>query len=191
VAGCVWWGMVDMADKDSQLPQLETSTIAPTLVTLTIGGNDILGAYGDTQHARKMVSVVRWRVGQTLVRLRSVLRRRSDPMIVGTVYDPSDGTSDASRWGCHRGRRSLRFLPSSTPSFVRPLPSRRHALPTSTVTSSVTDCGPGTRLKLIPGRRIGTCGSATSLSPMPGAPARCVPHSGTPSTPTDVVPSCG
>ena len=84
---------------DSQLPQLETSTIAPTLVTLTIGGNDILGAYGDTQHARKMVSVVRSRVGQALVRLRGMLRRRSDPMIVGTVYDPSDGTGDASRVG--------------------------------------------------------------------------------------------
>ena len=84
---------------DSQLPHLEASAIAPNLVTLTIGGNDILGAYGDTQRARQIVSVVRSRVGQALVRLCRVLRGRSDPMIVGTVYDPSDGTGDASRVG--------------------------------------------------------------------------------------------
>src|SRR5947209_11169485 len=41
---------------DSQLPKLETSVIAPTLVTLTIGGNDLLGAYGDTQRAQQIVS---------------------------------------------------------------------------------------------------------------------------------------
>lgn len=84
---------------DSQLRWLERSAIAPTVVTLTVGGNDLLGAYGDTRRAREVVSVVRTRVGQALVRLRSVLRRPSDPVIVGTVYDPSDGTGDASRVG--------------------------------------------------------------------------------------------
>ncbi|MDQ3885701.1 MAG: SGNH/GDSL hydrolase family protein [Actinomycetota bacterium] len=84
---------------DWQLPQLETSTIAPTVVTLTVGGNDLLGAYGDTQRAGEVVSVVRNRVGQILARLCSVLRRPNDPVIVGTVYDPSDGTGDASRVG--------------------------------------------------------------------------------------------
>jgi lysophospholipase L1-like esterase len=84
---------------DSQLPQLEASAIAPTLVTLTIGGNDILGAYGDTQRAREIVSLVGSRTGQALARLRKVLRQRSDRMILGTVYDPSDGTGDASRVG--------------------------------------------------------------------------------------------
>jgi len=84
---------------DSQLPQLERSAIAPTVVTLTVGGNDLLGAYGDTQRAREVVSVVRRRVAQVLMRLRSVVRQPSDPVIVGTVYDPSDGTGDASRVG--------------------------------------------------------------------------------------------
>jgi lysophospholipase L1-like esterase len=84
---------------DSQLRWLERSAIAPTVVTLTVGGNDLLGAYGDTRRAREVVSVVRTRVGQALVRLRSILRRPSDPVIVGTVYDPSDGTGDASRVG--------------------------------------------------------------------------------------------
>jgi lysophospholipase L1-like esterase len=84
---------------DSQLRRLERSAIAPTVVTLTVGGNDLLAAYGDTRRAREVVSVVRTRVGQALARLRSVLRRPSDPVIVGTVYDPSDGTGDASRAG--------------------------------------------------------------------------------------------
>ncbi len=84
---------------DSQLRQLEASTIAPTIVTLTIGGNDLLGAYGDTQRAQEVVSVVRLRVGHAVTRLRSVLRQPSDPVIIGTVYDPSDGTGDASRVG--------------------------------------------------------------------------------------------
>ena len=84
---------------ETQLPQLEASAIAPTLVTLTIGGNDILGAYGDSRRARQIVAVVGSRVGQALARLRRLLRRPSDPMIVATVYDPSDGTGDASQVG--------------------------------------------------------------------------------------------
>src|SRR5918998_1447770 len=79
--------------------QLETSAIAPTVVTLTIGGNDLLGAYGDTKRAREVVSMVHRGVGQALVRLRRILRQPSDPVIVGTVYDPSDGTGDALRMG--------------------------------------------------------------------------------------------
>ena len=84
---------------DSQLRQLERSTIEPTVVTITVGGNDLLGAYGDTWRARKVVSMVRTRVVQALARLNGVLRRPSDPVVVGTVYDPSDGTGDASRVG--------------------------------------------------------------------------------------------
>ena len=58
------------------------------------------------------MSVVGSRLGQALVRLRSVLRRRSDPVIVGTVYDPSDGTGDAQRVGLPRQsvHRMLRRL---------------------------------------------------------------------------------
>jgi lysophospholipase L1-like esterase len=84
---------------DWQLPQLEASALAPTVVTLTVGGNDLLGAYGDTPRAQQVVSVVRMRVGHVLMRLRSILRRPSDPVIVGTVYDPSDGTGDAAQVG--------------------------------------------------------------------------------------------
>jgi lysophospholipase L1-like esterase len=97
---------------DAQLPQLEGSALAPTIVTLTVGGNDLLRAYGDTRRAREVVSVVRTRVGQALVRVRSVMRQRSDPVIVGTIYDPVTAPAMPRGWGCRRGHRSLTCWPS-------------------------------------------------------------------------------
>jgi lysophospholipase L1-like esterase len=41
---------------DHQLPQLERSGAAPAVVTLTIGGNDLLGVYGDTPRARRVIA---------------------------------------------------------------------------------------------------------------------------------------
>ena len=38
-----------------QLPQLERSGAAPSVVTLTVGGNDLLSAYADTPRARRVV----------------------------------------------------------------------------------------------------------------------------------------
>jgi hypothetical protein len=91
--------MVDMADKDSQLPQLETSTIArPTLVTLTI--------------AAKTSSAV--------AELDAELRKAA----------AEHGARIANIHGYFLG----------------------HGLRA------------GNPAQLIPGRRIGTCGSATSLS---------------------------
>ena len=84
---------------DHQLPQLERSDAAPAVVTLTVGGNDLLGVYGNTPRARRVIGVVRRRVGQTLRQLRPLMRTPDDPIIVGTVYDPSDGTGDAARVG--------------------------------------------------------------------------------------------
>jgi hypothetical protein len=42
---------------------------------------------------------VRQRVGQALARISRLLPSPDHPVIVGTVYDPSDGTGDASRVG--------------------------------------------------------------------------------------------
>jgi lysophospholipase L1-like esterase len=83
---------------DVQLPRLESSGVVPRIVTLTVGGNDVLGAYGDTRRALGIVGVVRARVGRTLERLHALLPS-GDPIIVGTVYDPSDGTGEAWRVG--------------------------------------------------------------------------------------------
>ena len=51
---------------DNQLPQLQRSGTAPAIVTLTIGGNDLLATYGDTPRAQRIIAVVRQRVRQTL-----------------------------------------------------------------------------------------------------------------------------
>jgi lysophospholipase L1-like esterase len=83
---------------DAQLPRLEASRVLPRVVTLTVGGNDVLSAYGDTRRALEIVRVVRTRVGQALARLAALLPP-GDPVVVGTVYDPSDGTGDAPRVG--------------------------------------------------------------------------------------------
>jgi lysophospholipase L1-like esterase len=81
-----------------QLPRLRSSGVVPRIVTLTVGGNDVLGAYGDTRAALEIVDVVGARVGQALERL-SGLVPAGDPVVVGTVYDPSDGTGEAWRVG--------------------------------------------------------------------------------------------
>jgi lysophospholipase L1-like esterase len=83
---------------DGQLPRLEAGNVTPRIVTLTVGGNDVLAAYGDTPAALKIVSVVRERVGQTLGRINALVAP-GDPVVVGTVYDPSDGTAEAWRVG--------------------------------------------------------------------------------------------
>jgi lysophospholipase L1-like esterase len=83
---------------DAQLPRLESSQAVPRVVTLTVGGNDVLGAYGDTRGALAIVDVVRERVGRALERLHALVPS-GDPIVVGTVYDPSDGTGEAWRVG--------------------------------------------------------------------------------------------
>jgi lysophospholipase L1-like esterase len=83
---------------DVQLPRLASLGTVPRIVTLTIGGNDVLSAYGDTRLALEIVGVVGARVRQVLDRIRGLVPA-GDPVIVGTVYDPSDGTSEAWRVG--------------------------------------------------------------------------------------------
>ncbi len=83
---------------DTQLPRLAASSVRPTLVTLTIGGNDVLGVYGDTVAAHATIDQVSVAVSHALAELR-VLLAPAGRVIVGTVYDPSDGTGDAARLG--------------------------------------------------------------------------------------------
>jgi lysophospholipase L1-like esterase len=82
---------------DRQLPRLERSNERPSVVTLTIGGNDVLGCYGDTAAAVRAADTAVARTDEALTRLvRLVPDAR---IVVGTVYDPSDGTADAARVG--------------------------------------------------------------------------------------------
>nr|WP_296064360.1 GDSL-type esterase/lipase family protein [uncultured Actinoplanes sp.] len=72
---------------ERQLPALDRR---PDLVTITMGGNDLMGAYGDTAAARAVIRVVAQRAERILSRLAGA----GGPArtVVTTVYDPSDGT---------------------------------------------------------------------------------------------------
>ena len=83
---------------DEQVPRLERSGVRPSIVTLTIGGNDLLGRYGDTAGAVEAADEAVTRADRALGRLRG-LAGPDVRMVLGTVYDPSDGTADAARVG--------------------------------------------------------------------------------------------
>ncbi|MDP2528435.1 MAG: SGNH/GDSL hydrolase family protein [Candidatus Palauibacterales bacterium] len=84
-----------------QLPRLPEEVEGPVLVTLTAGGNDLVGlldmgsagpALGAPDPAAGLVE----EAARTLERVVRELRTRfpSAALLVGTVYDPSDGTGD-------------------------------------------------------------------------------------------------
>jgi lysophospholipase L1-like esterase len=81
---------------DVQLPRLAADRSRPTLVTLTIGGNDLLMTYGNTPGAREVILRVRAAVDRALTEITGFLSG-TGRIVVGTVYDPSDGTGDAAR----------------------------------------------------------------------------------------------
>jgi hypothetical protein len=81
-----------------QLPRLAALGWAPTVVTLTIGGNDLLGRYGDAPAAREVITRVRAEVDDALPRIAGAMAT-GGRLVLGTVYDPSDGTGDAARLG--------------------------------------------------------------------------------------------
>jgi lysophospholipase L1-like esterase len=69
-----------------QLPMVSED---PTLVTITMGGNDLMSVYGDTAAARAAVDVAAAATETVLRRLPPGVDRR---VVITTVYDPSDGT---------------------------------------------------------------------------------------------------
>jgi hypothetical protein len=58
----------------------------------------VLSAYGDTPQALSTVAAVGAGVSEILLRLRA-LTPPDVPVVVATVYDPSDGTADTARAG--------------------------------------------------------------------------------------------
>jgi lysophospholipase L1-like esterase len=72
----------------NQVPAIEE---APTLVTLTMGGNDLLLAYGDDARAEATIAQVLTTASTVLTRLAAVTAE-GGRIVLTTVYDPSDGT---------------------------------------------------------------------------------------------------
>lgn len=76
----------------SQLPQIEGSD-EPTLLTLSVGGNDLLSAFSNRPDAAILRHVVK-DIGEAYDFLLEALRRArpNSTILMTTVYDPSDDT---------------------------------------------------------------------------------------------------
>ena len=81
-----------------QLGRLRRLGVIPTLATVTMGGNDLLAAYGDATAARRAIAAV-LNNGRLVVASLRALMGPAAPIVVATVYDPSDGSGDAGRLG--------------------------------------------------------------------------------------------
>jgi lysophospholipase L1-like esterase len=79
-----------------QLELLRRLGSIPTLATVTMGGNDLLAAYGDGAAARRAIRTVVDNGRLVLGGLRELMGPQA-PIVVATVYDPSDGSGDAGR----------------------------------------------------------------------------------------------
>ncbi len=88
-------GATSAAVRYAQLPRLKGLGIRPSLVTLTMGGNDILTVYGNDDAARTAHKAFEENVRAVLTGLREWCGENV-PIFIGTIYDPSDGTGDAA-----------------------------------------------------------------------------------------------
>ena len=76
----------------SQIPLIEQSD-EPTLITLTVGGNDLLSAFANRPDARLLAGVVRDVADAYEFLVETLERTRPEStLILTTVYDPSDDT---------------------------------------------------------------------------------------------------
>jgi hypothetical protein len=89
------------------LGRLRRRGLAPTLATVTMSGNDLLAAYGDARAAGRAIRVDNGRL--ILSTLRSLMGSEA-PIVVATVYDPSDGSADARRLGLPPWPEALELL---------------------------------------------------------------------------------
>jgi lysophospholipase L1-like esterase len=82
----------------AQLPALRRSGVSPTVATVTMGGNDLLYAYGHAATARQAIRTA-VAAGRTVLSDLRKLMGPGAPIVIGTVYDPTDGSGDAEQVG--------------------------------------------------------------------------------------------
>jgi lysophospholipase L1-like esterase len=111
---------------DEQLGRLRRLGVIPTLATVTMGGNDLLTAYGDTSAARRVIQRVAENGRRLLAGLRDLMGAQA-PIVVATVYDPSDGSGDAGRLGLPPWPEALALL-AGLNRVVRALAAEHQAL---------------------------------------------------------------
>lgn len=76
---------------DVLLYQLPRIAQTPALVTITMGGNDLMVAYGNTQAAEAAIAEVA-ATGEAILTRLAAVTRDGGRIVLTTVYDPSDGT---------------------------------------------------------------------------------------------------
>jgi len=81
-----------------QMPQILDLGLRPSVVTLTLGGNDLLQSYGDDGAVREALQRFRNNADAVLAELRSLCGVEL-PILLSTIYDPSDGTGDTNAMG--------------------------------------------------------------------------------------------
>ena len=74
-----------------QLPRVDRDT-APSIITITAGGNDMLMHLRAPRPPVRLVAGIRERL--TRIVEDTLARRPNATVILGTVYDPSDGTNE-------------------------------------------------------------------------------------------------
>ncbi len=72
--------------------------VPPVAVTISMGGNDLLAAFSDTRAAAAALGTLRVNADIVLGGLRRLVGPRV-PIVLATVYDPSDGSGDATAVG--------------------------------------------------------------------------------------------
>jgi lysophospholipase L1-like esterase len=82
----------------AQVPRLKEMNVRPDVVTLTMGGNDLLQTFGSPAAAHAARRAL-WDNGHAALADLRTLVGSGAPILVGTIYDPSDGTGDAERLG--------------------------------------------------------------------------------------------
>lgn len=94
-------GATTLSTLQSQVPRIPSDLAGPVLVTVTAGGNDLVGLLdADLNRPTGIAHAVDQNpveeISHRLARVADELRTRlSEPTILlGTVYDPSDGTAD-------------------------------------------------------------------------------------------------
>jgi lysophospholipase L1-like esterase len=92
-----------------QLGRLRRLGVIPTLATVTMGGNDLLAGYAATGAARRAIETVAGNGRRLLAGLRDLMGPAA-PIVVATVYDPSDGSGDAGRLGLPPWPEALELL---------------------------------------------------------------------------------
>ncbi len=83
----------------AQIPRLREMKISADVVTVTLGGNDLIQTLGSDESARRAHRELRENTHAVLAELRAGLLAPGAPVVVGTVYDPSDGAGNPEAVG--------------------------------------------------------------------------------------------